>query len=43
MPNPQEEVKVKKPRVKKVKKVKPPHEFKIIKATPEAPIVVSFK
>ena len=42
MPNPPEEVKVKakKPRVKKEK---PPHEFKIIKATPEAPIVVSFK
>lgn len=33
------------PPVKKVrvKKVKPPHEFKIIKATPEAPIIVSFK
>jgi hypothetical protein len=34
------EPKVKKPRAKKAK---PPHDFKIVKATPEAPIIVSFK
>jgi hypothetical protein len=39
-PPPVEPPKVKKQRVKKPK---PPHEFKIIKATPEAPIIVSFK
>ena len=33
----------KKPKKPRVKKVKAPHEFKIVRAEPGKPIVVSFK